>query len=147
MARLENAIWRDCHPSRELELNGLEDGDDILVLTMSKAQQQHDLLSGVTQGRHAIIAKNLDMSRMTVESSNEKEEQKRKEGQPSKNGSPKCPTCDKTNEPAEQCWKSAGGHLKPKNLKLDYPKTEETTISQDDSTNKPTTSILKNPKN
>ena len=56
-------------------------------------------------------------------------------------------TCDKTNHPAERCWKGTGAHLNPKNLKLDNSKSEETTMSQDDSNNKPTTSILKNPKN
>ena len=43
---------------------------------------------------------------------------------------------------AERCWKGAGVHLKPKNLKLDNSKPEETTASHDDSINKATTSIL-----
>ena len=59
---------------------------------------------------------------------------------------PKCPTCDKTNHPAERCWKGAGAHLKPKNLKLDNSNSDDTAMSQDDSTNKATTSILKNSK-
>ena len=76
-----------------------------------------------------------------------KEEQKRNGGQDTKKEYPKSPTCDKTNYPAEQCWKGAGAHLKPKNLKLDNSKTEETTMGQDDSNKNSTTSILKNPKN
>ena len=74
----------------------------------------------------------------------QKEELKLNEGQTTKKEYPKCPTCDKMTHMAERCWKGAGAHLKPKNLKLDNPKSEETTIRQDDSTNKPTTSIPKN---
>ena len=59
---------------------------------------------------------------------------------------PNCPTCDTTNHPAERCWNGAGAPLKPKNLKLGTFKSEDTTMGQDDSNNKPTTSILKNPK-
>ena len=60
---------------------------------------------------------------------------------------PKCPTCGKkTNHPAER-WKSAGAHLKPKNLKLEDNKTDEASTSHNDATNKQTTSILENPEN
>ena len=77
-----------------------------------------------------------------------KEDQRRNDGQDTKKEYPKCPTRGKTNYPAERCWKGAGAHLKPKNLKLDNSKIEETTTSPDDTnTNKATTSILKNPKN
>ena len=77
-----------------------------------------------------------------------KEEQRRNDGQDTTKEYPKCPTCNKTNHPAERCWKGAGAHLKPKNLKLDISKTEETTMSQDDSNkSKATTFRLKNPKN
>ena len=57
-----------------------------------------------------------------------KEEQRRNERQVTKKDYPKSPTCDKTNHTAEQCWKGAGAHRKPKNLKLDSSKTEETTL-------------------
>ena len=46
----------------------------------------------------------------------------------------------------ELCWKGAGAHLKPKNLKLEVSKTDEASTSHNDATNKQTTSILKNPK-
>ena len=75
-----------------------------------------------------------------------KEEQKGNEGQSTKKEYPKFPTCDKTNHTAERCWKGTGADLKPKILKLYNPKSEETTMSEDDSTNKPTISILKNQK-
>ena len=43
MARLENATYQQIvtHLERELELNGLEEGDDIPVPTMSTAPKQH----------------------------------------------------------------------------------------------------------
>ena len=41
----------------------------------------------------------------------------------------------------------AQAHLKPKNLKLDDSKTDETPTSTSDVPNKQTTSIIKNPKN
>ena len=102
----------------------------------------------MTQMSHVIFAKKpghvkADSSRKLKR----KEEQKRNDGKNNKKEHPKCPTCDKTNHPAERCWKGAGAHLKPRNLKLDSSKTKETTNSRNDSTNKPTTSILKNPKN
>ena len=59
---------------------------------------------------------------------------------------PKCPPCDKMNHPAERCWKGAGAHLKPKNLKLEDATTTYTSTSQEDVKNKQTTSILKTPK-
>ena len=47
-----------------------------------------------------------------------KEEQKRNEGRDTKKEYQKFPTSDKTNHPAERCWKGPGAHLKPNNLKL-----------------------------
>ena len=53
-----------------------------------------------------------------------------------------------TKRTTRRCWEGAGAHIRPKNLKLDNSKTEETTTRQNDSNNnKPTTSILKDPKN
>ena len=53
---------------------------------------------------------------------------------------------EKTNHPAERCWKGAGAHLKPKNLKIEDSKTDEASTSHNDATNIQTTSILKNQK-
>ena len=75
-----------------------------------------------------------------------KDEQRRNDGQDTKKGYPKCPTCDKTNHPAERCWKGAGAHLKPKNLKLEDITVADTSNNQEDAKNKQTTSILKKPK-
>ena len=40
--------------------------------------------------------------------------------------------------PAERCWKGAGAHLKPKNLKLEDSKTDETPTSTNEVPNKQT---------
>ena len=155
MARLENATYEEIvtHLERELELNGLEEGDDIHVPTMSTAPTTTRpgtglLSSGIDPNITCNYCKKSGHVNDDCRKLKRKEEQRRNEGQDTKKEYPKCPTCDKTNHPAEQCWKGAGAHLKPKNLKLDNSKPGETTMSLDDSNNnKPTTSILKNPKN
>ena len=155
MARLENAIYEEIvtHLERELELNGLEEGDDIHVPTMSTAPTATRpgtglLSSGIDPNITCNYCKKPGHVKDDCRKLKRKEEQRRNEGQDTKKEYPKCPTCDKTNHPAERCWKGAGARLKPKNLKLDNSKTEKTTKKQDDSSNtKPTTSILKNPKN
>ena len=76
-----------------------------------------------------------------------KEEQRRNDEQDTKKEYPECPTCDKTNNPAERCWKGAGAHLKPKNLKLEGTTVADTSTSKEDAKDKQPTSILKNPKN
>ena len=155
MARLENAAYEEIvtHLERELELNGLEEGDDIHVPTMSTAPTATRpgtglLSSGIDPNITCNYCKKPGHVKDDCRKLKRKEEQRRNERQDTKKEYPKCPTCDKTNHPAERCWKGAGAHLKPKNLKLDNSKTEETTKSQDDSSNtKPTTSVLKNSKN
>ena len=155
MARLENATYEEIvtHLERELELNGLEEGDDIHVPTMSRAPTATRpgtglFSSGIDPNITCNYCKKPGHVKDDCRKLKRKEEQRRNEGQDTKKEYPKCPTCDKTNHPAERCWKGAGAHLKPKNLKLDNSETEETTKSQDDSSNtKPTTSILKNSKN
>ena len=154
MARLENATYEEIvtHLERELELNGLEEGDDIPVPTMSTAPTttrpgQGLLSSGIDTGTTCNYCKKPGHVKDECRKLKRKEEQKRNEGQSTKKEYPKCPTCDKTNHPAERCWKGAGAHLKPKNLKLDNSTSDDTTASHDDSNNKTTTSILKNSKN
>ena len=154
MARLENATYEEIitHLERELELNGLEEGDDIHVPTMSTAPTATRpgtglLSSGIDPKITCNYCKKTGHVKDDCRKLKRKKEQKRNGGQDTKKEYPKCPTCDKTNHPAERCWKGAGAHLKPKNLKLDNSKTEETPMSQDDSNNKPTTSFLKNSKN
>ena len=154
MARLENATYEETvtHLERELELNGLEEGDDNHVPTISTAPTAIRpgtglLSSGNDPNVFCNYCKKQGQVKDDCRKLKRKEEQKRNGGQDTKKEYPKCPTCDKTNHPAERCWKDVGAHLKPKNLKLDNSKTEDTPMSQHDSNNKPTTSILKNSKN
>ena len=154
MARLENATYEEIvtHLERELELNGLEEGDDIPVPTMSTAPTATRpgtglLSSGIDPNVTCNYCKKPGHVKDDCRKLKRKEEQRRNDGQDTKKEYPKCPTCDKTNHPAERCWKGAGAHLKPKNLKLEDSKTDEASTSHNDANNKQTTSILKNPKN
>ena len=155
MARLENATYEEIvtHLEPELELNGLEEGDDIHVATMSTAPTATRpgtgiLSSGIDPAITCNYCKKPGHVKADCRKLKRKEEQRRNDGQDTKKEYPKYPTCDKENHAAERCRKGAGAHLKPKNLKLDNSKIEETITSTDDSnTNKATTSILKNPKN
>ena len=154
MARLKNATYEEIvtHLERELELNGLEEGDDIPVPTMSTAPTATRpgtglLSSGIDPNITCNYCKKPGHIKDDCRKLKRKEEQRRNEGQDTKKEYPKCPTCDKTNHPAERCWKGAGAHLKAKNLKLEDTTVEDTSTSQEDAKNKQTTSILKNPKN
>ena len=154
MARLENATYEEIvtHLERELELNGLEEGDDIPVPTMSTAPTATRpgtglLSSGIDPNITCNYCKKSVHVKDDCRKLKRKEEQRRNEGQDTKEEYPKCPTCDKTNHPAERCWKGAGAHLKPKNLKLADTTAADSSTSQEDANNKQTTSILKNPKN
>ena len=154
MARLENASYEEIvtHLERELELNGLEGGDDITVPTMSTAPTATRpgtglLSSGIDPNVTCNYCKKPGHVKDECRKLKRKEEQRRNDGQDTKKEYPKCPTCDKTNHPAERCWKGAGAHLKPKNLKLEDTKQDNASPNQSDPNNKQTTSILKNPKN
>ena len=151
MARLENATYEEIvtQLERELELNGLEEGDDIPVPTMSTAPTTKRpgtglLSSGIDPNVTCNYCKKPGHECRKLE---RKEAQRRNDGQDTKKEYPKCPTCDKTNHPAERCWKGTGAHLKPKNPKMEDTKVTDTSTSQEDTPNKQTTSILKNPKN
>ena len=154
MARLENASYEEIvtHLKRELELNGLEGGDDITVPTMSTAPTATRpgtgiLSSGIDANITCNYCKKPGHVKDECQKLKRKEEQRRNDGQDTKKEYPKCPTCDKTNHPAERCWKGAGAHLKPKNLKIEDAKPDSASPSQSETNNKQTTSILKNPKN
>ena len=154
MARLENATYEEIvtHLERELELNGLEEGDGIPVPTMSTAPTATRpgtglLSSGIDPNVTCNYCKKPGHVKDECRKLKRKEEQRRNDGQDTKKEYPKCPTCDKTNHPAERCWKGAGAHLKPKNLKLEDTTTAHTSTSKEDTKNTQPTSILKNPKN
>ena len=154
MARLENATYEQIvtHLERELKLNGLEEADDIHVPTMSTAPTATRPRTGLlSSGIHPNVTCNYckkpGFVKDDIRKLKRKEEQKRNDGQDTKKRYPECPTCDKTNHPAERCWKGAGAHFKTKNVNLDTPKSEDTSMSHDDSNSQPTTTILKHPKN
>ena len=154
MARHENASYEEIvtHLERELELNGLEGGDDIHVPTMSTAPTATRpgtglLSSGIDPNVTCNYCKKPGHVKEDCRKLKRKEEQRRNDGQDTKKEYPKCPTCDKTNHPAERCWKGAGAHLKPKNLKMEDAKQDNASPSHTEPNNKPSTSILKNPKN
>ena len=154
MARLENATYEEIvtHLERELELNGLEEGDNIPVPTMSTAPTATRpgtglLSSGIDPNITCNYCKKPGHVKDDCRKLKRKEQQRRNDGQDTKKEYPKCPTCDKTNHPAERCWKGAGAHIKPKNLKLEDTTADDTSTSKDDAKTTQPTSILKNPKN
>ena len=137
---------------RELELNGLEGGDDITVPTMSTAPTATRpgtglLFSGIDPNATCNYCKKPGQVKDDCRKLKRKEEQRRNDGQDNEKKYPKCPTCDKTNHPAERCWKGAGAHLKPKNLKLEDAKQYDAPTNSHDTNNKQPSSILKNSKN
>ena len=139
MVRLENATYEEIvtHLERELELNGLEEGDDIPVPTMSTAPTAKRpgtglLSSGIDPNVTCNYCKKPGHVKDDCRKLKRKEEQRRNDGQDTKKEYAKCPTCDKTNHPAERCWKGAGAHLKPKNLKMDDTTVTDTSTCQED---------------
>ena len=62
-----------------------------------------------------------------------KKESEAKDGKkPQRQTYPECPTCSKTNHPAEKCWRGAGAHLRPKRNRQDSSK--DTEPSEDEGT-------------
>ena len=109
MARLESATYEEIvtHLERELELNGLEEGDDIPVPTMSTAPTAIRpgtglLSSGIDPNITCNYCKKPGHVKDDCRKLKRKEEQRRNDGQDTKKEYPKCPNCDKTNHPAER---------------------------------------------
>ena len=114
-------------------------------------RQQHDRVvasfhRALTQGQLATIAKNLDMSRMIVENSNEGSNKNEMKASLPKKSAQSVRLVTKRTTRRNGVGKTLKPSSSPKNLKKDNSKSEETTMSQDDSNNRPTTSILKNSK-
>ena len=154
MAQFKNASYEEIvtHLERELELNGLEGRDDITVPTMSTAPTATRpgtglLSSGIDPNVTCNYCKKLGHVKDDCRKLKRKEEQRRNDGQDNKKEYPKCPTCDKTNHPAERCWKGAGAHLKPKNFKLEDAKQDDAPTNSHNTNNKQPSFILKNSKN
>ena len=139
MARNKNATYEEIvtYLERELELNGLEEGDDIPVPPMStaptaKRPESGLLSSGIDPNFACNYCKKPGHVKDEWRKLKRKEERRRNDGQDTKKDYPKCPTCDKANHPAERCWKGAGAHLKPKNLKMEDTTVTDTSTSQED---------------
>ena len=154
MARLENATYEEIvtHLERELELSGLEEGDDIPVPAMSTAPTATRpgtglLSSGIDLNITCNYCKKPGHVKDHCRKLKRKEKQRHNDGQDTKKEYPKCPTCDRTNHPAERFWKGAGAHLKLKDLKLKDTTVADTSTSKEDAKNQQPTSNLKNPEN
>ena len=155
MARLENATYEEivAHLERKIELNGIEEGDNIPVPTMSTAPTATRPLTGLlSSGIDPLITcsnckKPGHTKSQCREKLKRKEEQKRNDGQNTKKSIQSARLVKKLNHPEERCWKGAGTHLKPKNLKLEHSKSNEASTSYNNTNNKQTISIPKNPKN
>ena len=96
MARLEYATYEErvTQLERELEINGLEEGDDIPVPTMSTAPTATRpgtglLSSGINPN---ITCKKPEHVKDDCRELKRKDEQRRYDGQGTKNENPKCPT-------------------------------------------------------
>ena len=134
IARVENATYEKIvtRLERELELNGLEEGDDIPVPTMPTAPTAKRpgtglLSSGIDPNVTCNYCKKPGHVKDDCRKLKRKEEQRRNVGQDTKK---ECPTCDKTNHPAERCLKGDGAHVKLQNPTL------EDTIAADTATSR-----------
>ena len=131
MARLENGIYEKIvtHLERELELNALEESDDLPIATMaSSSGKTKNLLStaiDTNQNTQCSYCKAEDHFWKNCPNLKKKKELEAKNGKtPQRPTYPECPTCNKTNHPAEKCWRGAGAHLRPKWNKKDSNDTD-----------------------
>ena len=132
MARLENGTYEEivAHLERELEFNAMEESDDLPISTMASASTSiSNLLSNdidtnkdsqwsycKATGHFYIRCPKLKKKRKLEDKNGKK---------PQRPTYPGCPTCKKTNHPAERCWKGAGAHLRPKRTRPEN-KADET---------------------
>ena len=128
IARLENATYEEIvtHLERELELNGLEEGDDIPVPTMSTAPTATRpgtgfLSSGIDPNITCNYCKKPGDVKDDCRKLKKKEEQRRNDGQDTKKEYPKCPTCDKTNHRPNDVGKALEPMSSPKTLNWRAP--------------------------
>ena len=126
MARLENGTYEEivAHLERELELNALEESDDLPIATMaSSSSKSRNLLSNgidTNKNNQCSYCKAEDHFWKNCPKLKKKKESEAKNGKkPQCTSYPECPTCSKTNHPAEKYWRGAGAHLRPKRKILD----------------------------
>ena len=148
MARLENGTYEEivAQLERKLELNALEESDDLPIATMvsSSGKTENLLSTGIdtNQNNQCSYCKAEDYFWKNCPKLKKKKELEAKNGKkPQCPTYPECPTCNKTNHPAEKCWRAEGAHLRPKRNRNDSNDTEP---PQDEDTRtkneKPTTS-------
>ena len=131
MARLEKGTYEEnvAHLERELELNALEESDYLPIATMaSSLGKARNLLSNgidTNKNNQCSYCKAEDHFWKNCPKLKKKKEMAGKNGKkPQLPTDPKCPTCSKTNHPAEKCWRGAGAHLRPKRNRQDSKDTE-----------------------
>ena len=139
MARLENGTYEEivAHLERELELNALEESDDLPIATMaSSSNKSRNLLSNgidTNKNNQCSYCNAEDHFWKNCPKLKKKKESEAKDGKkPQRQTYPECPTCSKTNHPAEKCWRGAGAHLRPKRNRQDSSK--DTEPSEDEGT-------------
>ena len=139
MARLENGTYEEivAHLERELELNALGESDDLPIATMaSSSNKSRNLLpNGIDTNKNnqCSYCKAEDHFWKNCPKLKKKKESEAKDGKkPQRQTYPECPTCSKTNHPAEKCWRGAGAHLRPKRNRQDSSK--DTEPSEDEGT-------------
>ena len=139
MTRLENGTYEEIvsHLERELELNALEESDDLPIATMaSSSGKARNLLSNgidTNKNNQCSYCKAEDHFWKNCPKLKKKKESEAKDGKkPQRQNYPECPTCSKTNRPAEKCWRGAAAHLRPKRNRQDSSK--DTEPSEDEGT-------------
>ena len=143
MARLENGTYEEivAHLERELELNALEESHDLPMALMASASTSNSnlLSNGINTNKDAqcFYCKATGHFYKSCLNLKKKKEMEDKNGKkPQRPTYPECPTCKKTNHPAERCWKGAGAHLRPKRTRPE-DKADET--SEDEKSSKKST--------
>ena len=149
MARLENGTYEEIVAilERELELNALEESEDLPTATMASASTSNNnlLSNGINTNKDAQCSycKATGHFYKSCPNLKKKKELEDKNGKkPQRPTYPECPTCKKTNHPAERCWKGAGAYLRPKRTRPEDKADETSGVekSSKKSTNTETTS-------
>ena len=129
MARLENGTYKEivAHLERELELNASEESDDLPIATMaSSSNKSRNLLSNgidTNKNNQCSYCKAEDHFWKNCPKLKKKKESEAKDGKrPQRQTYPECPTCSKSNHPAEKCWRGAGATFVQKEIDKTPPK-------------------------
>ena len=113
-------------------------------MTSSSGQARNLLSNGINTNKNnqCSYCKVEDHFWKNCPKLNKKKESEAKNGKkPQRQTYPECPTCSKTNHPAEKCWRRAGAHLRPKRNRKDSNDTEPPEdVNPRTKTEKPTTS-------